>query len=310
MKQSGRMHTGLVMLLLLSTLGCGGPSGTSLSGEELQKKYPDEKYVQLNGVSLHYEQEGLGRPVVLLHGFLTHSALWRQIVPTFTYGYTLYSLDLMGSGLSEKPQNQTYSIDTHVAQLGKLIDEFHLDNAILVGHGVGAAIAMVYTVRNPSKVRKLVVMNAPLFPGYSATGLWLLKLPLVGGMLTNDWFIQRTLRGGVSKPESLQDAVLDMYLQPYRDDPGARVALLKQVKELNLDPVLEKEVVPNLTKLQVPTLIVWGANDPYVPLDLGKKLDTDIPNDEFPVILNTGHYELEERPEEVRAVIKEFLDTN
>ena len=308
MKQSWRGHTGLVMLLLFSTLGCGAPSGTSLSGEELQKKYPDEKYVQLNGVSLHYEQEGLGRPVVLLHGLLTHSALWRNIVPTFTYNYTLYSLDLMGSGISEKPQNQTYSIDTYVAQVAKFIDEFHLDNAILIGHGIGAAIAMIYTVRNPSKVHKLVVMNAPLSPGYSATGLWWLKLPLVGGMLTNDWFIQRTIHGGFFKPGSLQDSVLDMYMQPYREDPGARVALLKQVKELNLDSVVEKEVTPNLAKLQVPTLIVWGANDPYVPLDVGKSLDTVIPNDEFPVILTTGHYEMEERPEETRAVIKEFLD--
>jgi pimeloyl-ACP methyl ester carboxylesterase len=310
MKQSWGMPINLVVLLLVSTLGCGAPAGTSLSGEELQKKYPDEKYVQLNGVSLHYKQEGLGRPVVLLHGFLTHSALWRQIVPAFTYGYTLYSLDLMGSGISEKPQNQTYSIDTHVAQLGKLIEEFHLDNTILVGHGVGAAIAMVYTVRNPGKVRKLVVMNAPLSSGYSATGLWLMKLPLVGGMLTSDWFIQRTLRGGFFKPTSLQDSVLDMYMQPFRDDPGARAALLKQVTELNLDAVVEKEVTPNLANLQVPTLILWGANDPYVPLDVGKSLDTAMPNDEFPVILNTGHYELEERPEEVRAVIKEFLDKN
>ena len=310
MKQSWGRRTKLVVLLLLSTFGCGAPSDTSLSGEELQKKYPDERYVQLDGVSLHYEQEGLGRPVVLLHGFLTHSAIWREIVPAFTYGYTLYSLDLMGSGLSEKPQNQRYSIDTHVAQVGKLIDEFHLDNAILIGHGVGAAIAMVYTMRNPSKVRKLVVMNAPLFPGYSATGLWLLKLPLVGGMLTNDWFIQRTLRKGVVKPESMPDSIIDTYIQPYRDDPGARVALLKQVTELNLDPVVEKEVTPNLAKLQVPTLILWGANDPYVPLDVGKSLDTVIPNDEFPVILNTAHYEMEERPEEVRAVIKEFLDAN
>jgi pimeloyl-ACP methyl ester carboxylesterase len=108
----------------------------------------------------------------------------------------------------------------------------------------------------------------------------------------------------------MPDSLIDTYLQPYRDDPGARMVLLKQVKELNLDPVLEKEVVPNLGKLQVPTLVVWGANDPYVPLDLGKKMDTELPNNEFQVILNTAHYELEERPEEVRAVIKEFLDKN
>jgi pimeloyl-ACP methyl ester carboxylesterase len=108
----------------------------------------------------------------------------------------------------------------------------------------------------------------------------------------------------------MPDSTVEIYLKPYKDDPGARVALLKQVKELNLDPVLEKEVIPNLAKLQVPTLITWGANNPYVPLEFGKRMDTAIPNDEFVVILNTRHYEMEERPEEVRAVIKEFLDKN
>jgi len=309
MTKSWRMFTGLLLFLLFSTIGCG-PSGNSLSGEELQKKYPEEKYVQIDGVSLRYKQEGLGRPVILLHDFLTHSDIWRNIAPGLTYGNTLYSLDLMGSGLSEKPQNQTYSIDTYATQLGKFIDDFHLDNAILIGHGVGGAVAAIYTLRNPSKIRKLVVMDAPLFPGYSATGLGLLKLPLIGGMLTEDWYLQRTLRGGVEKPAAMSDSVVEIYLKPYKDDPGARVALLKQVREFNLDPVLEKEVIPNLAKLQVPTLIVWGANNPYVPLDFAKRMDTELPNDEFVVILNTRHYEMEERPEEVRAVIKEFLDKN
>ncbi len=309
MTKSWRILTGLLPFLLFSTIGCG-PSGNSLSGEELQKKYPEEKYVQIDGVSLHYKQEGLGRPVILLHDFLTHSDIWRNVVPGLTYGNTLYILDLMGSGLSEKPQNQTYSIDTYVAQLGKFIDEFHLDNAILIGHGVGGAVAALYTLRNPGKIRKLVIMDAPLYPGYSATGLSLLKLPLVGGMLTNDWYLQHILQGGVEKPAAMPDSVVQLYLKPYKDDPGARVALLKQVKELNLDAVFAKEVVPNLAKLQVPTLIVWGANNPYVPLDLAKRMDTELPNNEFVVILNTRHYEMEERPEEVRAVIKEFLDKN
>jgi len=302
-----RIVGGAVLVLLLCATGCG-PSGTSLTGEELQKKYPDKKYVQIDGVSLHYDQDGLGRPLVFLHGFLTSSYLWRNITPGLTYGNTIYSLDLMGSGLSEKPQNQTYSLETYVNQLSKFIDNFHLENPILGGQDIGAAIAALYTIRNPSKVRKLMLMNPPLYPGYSASGLGLLKIPLIGGMLTGDWLLKRTLRGGVLKPEAMPDATVNAYLKPYQDDPGARVALLKQVTELNLDPILEKEVVPNLPKLQVPTLIVWGDGDPYVPLDFGRKLDADIPNSDFVVILKTGHYEIEERPEEVRSIIKEFID--
>src|SRR6266853_6267408 len=124
---------GLALVLMLSLAGCGS-SAPSLTATELAQKYPKEKYIQIDGVALRYKQEGLGRPLILLHGLPTYSYLWRNITPGLTYGNTIYSLDLMGFGLSEKPQNQTYSLDTYVGQLGKFIADFHLDNCILVGH--------------------------------------------------------------------------------------------------------------------------------------------------------------------------------
>ncbi len=298
---------GVALVLLIGTVGCG-PSGTSLTAQQLQEKNKDAKYVDVDGVSLHYKQDGLGRPMVFLHGLMTSSYLWRNITPALTYGNTIYSLDLMGSGLSEKPQNQTYSIDTYVNQLSKFIDGFHLENPVLVGHDIGGSIATLYALRNPGKVRKLVLLNAPVFPGASASGLWPLKIPLVGGLFSEDWFLQRTFRGGVFKPASMPDALLKQYLSPYQSDPGARVALLKQVKELNLDAVLQKEAAANLAKLQVPTLIIWGDGDPYVPLDMSKDMKKTIPGAEIYVVLKTNHYPIEERSEDVRQAMKEFLD--
>jgi len=139
---------GVALVMMLSLAGCGS-SAPSLTAAELAQKYPDKRYVQVNGVALHYEQEGLGQPLVLLHGLLTSSYLWRNVVPGLTYGSTIYNLDLMGFGLSEKPQNVTYSLDTYVGQLGKFLDDFHLENPILVGHDVSGLIATLYTIRNP-----------------------------------------------------------------------------------------------------------------------------------------------------------------
>ncbi|MBI3801171.1 MAG: alpha/beta hydrolase [Deltaproteobacteria bacterium] len=303
---------GLVLVLALCLAGCGA-SGPSLTADELAKKYPDKKYVNINGVSLHYEQEGLGRPLIFLHGIPTNYLLWRGITPALTYGNTIYNLDLMGFGLSEKPQNLTYSLDTYVGQLGKLIENFHLDNPILVGHDIGGTIVAIYALRNPGKVRKLILMDAPLYsaaPPFTAYGIMvrLLRTKGIGNLLTGDWFLKRFLRGGVVTQEHMTDAILNDYLKPYHDDPGARTALLKSVRELNLRPVLENEVQPNLGKIQVPTLIVWGADDPYVPLELSKKLKDDIKTSELYVVLQSGHYVQEERPEDVRAEMKEFID--
>jgi len=302
-----RVFASALCIFLVGTAGCG-PSGTSLTAQQLQEKNKDAKYVQLDGVSLHYTQDGLGKPLIFLHGLLTSAQLWRNIAPGLTYGNTIYCLDLMGSGLSEKPQNLTYSVDTYVTQLGKFIEGFHLENPILVGHDIGGSIAALYAMRNPGKVRKLVVIDAPLYPGYSAPGLGLLKIPLVGGLLTGDWFLQRMLRGSAFKPSSVPDSLLTQHLSPYQSDPGARVALLKQVKELNLDAALQKDAADNLSKLQVPTLIVWGDNDPYVPLNMSKDLKKIIPDSEQYVVLTTGHNPIEERPEDVRQRLKEFID--
>lgn len=106
----------------------------------------------------------------------------------------------------------------------------------------------------------------------------------------------------------MTEAVLDAYLTPYRDDPGARGALLKCVREFDLQPLFAKEIHPGLAKIAIPTLVVWGDGDSYVPLDVGRKLDQDIPASEFVVVLRSGHYVQEERPEEVRAIVKEFLE--
>lgn len=302
-----RVFASALCIFLVGTAGCG-PSGTSLTAQQIKEKNKEAKYVEIDGVSLHYTQDGLGKPLVFLHGLLTSTLLWRNITPGLTYGNTIYCLDLMGSGLSEKPQNLTYSIDTYVTQLGKFIDGFHLENPILVGHDIGGSIAGLYAIRNPGKVRKLVVMNSPLYPGASAPGLGLLKIPLVGGFLTADWFLERTLRGSVIKPTSMPDSLISQYLAPYKNDPGARVALMKQVKELNLDAVLKSEAADNLSKLQVPTLIMWGDSDPYVPLEMSKDMKRTIPKAEHYVVLKTAHDSIDERPEDVRQALKEFID--
>lgn len=297
----------LLLLFLLNLASCGSPE-PSLTADELKQKYPEAKYVEIDGVAIHFQQQGLGRPLVLLHGVPTNAYLWRNIVPGLTFGNTIYTLDLMGFGLSEKPQNVTYSIETYVSQLTKFLENFHLQKPILVGHDIGAPIVTLYTLRNPDNVRKLILMNAPLYSAAPPFNIRLLRTKLIGDLFTGDWFLKRIFRDGVQNQAAMPEALIEEYLQPYHDDPGARTALLKCVREFELRPTLENEITPNLGKIATPTLILWGDGDPYVPLDFAKKLKDDIPNSTLQVVLRTGHFEIEERPEEVRALLKEFID--
>ncbi len=207
-----RLNLIAYMILGAVTLGGCDHARPSLTRNELAQKYPNAKYVQIDGVSLHYRQEGLGRPLVLLHGLLTSTQLWRNITPGLAFGHTIYSLDLMGFGLSEKPQDRSYDLDAYVAQLEGFLDQFHLTNPILVGHDLGAVIAATYTLRHPNTVRKLILLNAPLSPTPPPWSLRLLRFPLLGELLTREWWLRRVLQSGVANPAVMTEALLETYL--------------------------------------------------------------------------------------------------
>lgn len=300
------LHFFLSPLIFVGALS-GCRSAPSLTGAELVRKYPNKHYIQVDGVSLYYEQAGLGPPVVLLHGLLTHSALWRTITAGLTYGNSLYSVDLMGFGFSEKPQHVSYSLDAYVTQLHRLIEELRLYRPVLVGHGLGAAIAALYAVRYPTEVDKLVLLDAPFSQVASPFSLRLLQVPLFGSWFTGDWIIDRMLRGGVENSALLTDAVRQLYTQPYHDDPGAWTALQKCLRETEVETMWKQQIRPGLATLQSPILLVWGSNDEYVPIAVGRAVYDLLPRAQMEVILHSGHYIQEERPEEVRAVLKAFL---
>ncbi len=305
-----RSHRGRGVLLVLAFIltGCGG-SAPSLTGEEIQARNPNHTYVEIDGVALHYQQTGLGRPLIFIHGLLEDYRIWRHITPGLTYGNTVYELDLMGFGLSEKPQDKTYDLDTYLAQLTAYIENFHLENIILAGHDFGAVIAAAYAIQTPANVHKLILMSAPISAHESLPlNIRLLGVPLIGNLLSGDWFLKRILQEGVFDKQVMGDAMVKQYLEPFEDDPGARAALHKFLREFDLDRVVEEDILPNLSALAMPTLLLWGGQDQFLSMDVARELDVAIPSADLQVVTRSGHYILEDRPEDVRQQIKEWID--
>ena len=297
----------LGLVLALALLGCG--EDLALSRTELAQKYPEKTYIEANGVALHYEQSGQGRPIVFLHGLLSSSHLWREITPVLTYRNTIYTLDLMGFGLSEKPPSVEYSLDTYVDQLSVFLGTLEIANPILVGHDIGGRIALTYALRHRGAVHKLILMDVlPMSSASLPSRLRLLRFPGLGELLTGDWFLKRILWDGVENKAVMTEALLQEYMTPYHTDPGARAALLKCLREFTLAADGEQNLQTQLASLEVPTLVMWGGNDEYTPLQMGRKLNDTLPQSEIAVILRSDHYIQEDRPEEVRAVIKRFIN--
>ena len=165
------------------------------------------------------------------------------------------------------------------------------------------------SLRYPDNVHKLALMSTPLSSDPLSLNVRLLGIRFVGEALSGDWLLRRILKDGVLQPDAMSDAKVQEYLELYQRDPGARQAVLKFLREFNLNQAIEREILPRLDELTMPILLVWGGQDPYTTMDLARRLDVAIPQADLQVVTNTGHYLLEERPEEVHALLKEFIDT-
>ena len=184
-----------------------------------------------------------------------------------------------------------------------------MENIILAGHDFGAVIAAAYAIQSPANVHKLILMSAPISAHESLPlNIRLLGVPLIGSLLSGDWFLKRILQEGVFDKQAMSDAMVKQYLEPFEDDPGARAALHKFLREFDLDRVVEEDILPNLSALTMPTLLLYGGQDQFTSMDVARELDVAIPSADLQVVTRSGHFILEDRPEDVRQQIKEWID--
>ena len=210
--------------------------------------------------------------------------------------------------MGQNCSNKDSTLDTYVGQLSVFLESLEIAHPILVGHDIGGRIALTYALRHRGAARKLILMDVPLSSTSLPSRLRLLGFPGLGELLTGDWFLKRILLDGVENKAVMTEALLQEYMTPYHDDPGARAALLKCLREFTLPADSEQNLQTQLASLEVPTLVMWGGNDEYTPLQMGRRLNDALPQSDIAVLLRSGHYIQEDRPEEVRAVIKRFIN--
>ena len=119
--------------------------------------------LQVNGISVHVEDHGSGKPVLLLHGWPDSAYLWRNQIP-FLVNNRFHAIapDLRGFGHSDRPEGVgAYSLQNAVCDVIGILDRFGIDAADIVGHDWGAAVAWFTATAHPDRVHKLVVLSVP-----------------------------------------------------------------------------------------------------------------------------------------------------
>ncbi|MEA5513177.1 alpha/beta fold hydrolase [Nodularia sp. UHCC 0506] len=242
------------------------------------------------------ECEPIGRtdllPVVLLHGLVSQSYSWRNIMPALgSQGSRAIAPDWIGYGFSSQPEKWDfdYTPDKFITALEGFVKALELERFSLVVQGFLGSVGLQYALRHPEQVANIAILNAPI--STTAKLPWKIKqlgLPLAGEMMTQDpLLVDRTLEGG--SRYRIEDKDLDIYRKPFLKASTAGRSLLATIRNLQLDQAMSA-IESGFKQWQQPILIQWGMIDPWLPIDVAQKFADSVPNTELIKINNVGHY--------------------
>ncbi|HLO84951.1 MAG TPA: alpha/beta fold hydrolase [Nostocaceae cyanobacterium] len=248
-------------------------------------------------------------PVVLLHGIISQSYSWRNIIPSLAQqGTRAIAPDWIGYGYSAKPEKRdfAYTPDAFIKALESFINALELPQFSLVVQGFLGSVGLQYALRNPEKIANIAILNTPI--STTAKLPWKIQqmgLPLAGEMMTQDpLLVDRTLEGG--SRYRIEDKDLDVYRRPFLKTSASGRSLLATIRNLQLTSVTA-EIETGFKQWQKPILIQWGTIDPWLSVDIAETFANSVPNAELIKLNNVGHYPQEHYHETILQDLLPFL---
>ncbi len=280
----------------------------------------------VNGTTLHWVEAGDGPLVVLLHGFPEFWYSWRHQIPVLAdAGYRVVAPDLRGYNESAKPPGYgAYLTGPLTQDVVALIAACDAPRATVVGHDWGGVIAWTLASRRPEVVERLVILNAPHPAVYlrrirtpaqmlRSSYVALFQPPLLPEMVlrARDFAVLKAmLRGGAESPAAFTDADLDRYAEAFAK-PGALTAMLAYYRAMGrriLAAARHAGATSDRRAVSVPTLVIWGRNDPVLGLDTADPGDF-VPDRRVVVVDDASHFVHADAPERVNELLIDFLAT-
>lgn len=273
------------------------------------------------GHRIRYAIAGQGDPLVLIHGFGASIGHWRKNIPTLAEaGYQVFAIDMLGFGASEKP-GLDYSLELWEAMLADFCREKVQAPAVLVGNSIGGLLTLMLLAHQPDLVAGGVLLNcagglnhrpeelSPPLRLIMGTFSKVVSAPVIGPFMFNRIRQKRRLRSTLKQvycnPDAVTDELIDILHQP-SCDPGAQ-AVFASILTAAPGP----RPVDLLPQIRQPMLVLWGEADPWTPIS-GAAIYRDLAQQNpgqvtFQSIADTGHCPHDECPDQVNALILDWL---
>lgn len=279
----------------------------------LEKVYPfRSNFLNLGTNNLHYIDEGEGLPILMLHGNPTWSFYYRNLIQTFSPKFRTIVPDHMGCGMSDKPQDYDYSLETHIQNTYQLITFLDLKKIILIVHDWGGAIGFGLLTRYPELFDRVVILNTAAYPSeHIPQRINLLRQGKFGEWLTRKWNLFAWPATFMTTEKKLPKLIKDGYLMPY-DSWDNRIAVARFVQDIPMEKNHKtfktlSEIESKLKSLSHPKLILWGGKDFCFNYQYFEKWVEIYPEANAHWYAKAGHYVLEDALEEVSGQIWDFV---
>ncbi|MBD2258719.1 alpha/beta fold hydrolase [Pseudanabaena sp. FACHB-2040] len=275
------------------------------------------------GFPIRYQQAGqTGAPILCIHGFGASSNHWLRNLPVLAQTNRVYALDLIGFGLSAKPAPNdpiAYTFETWGEQIIAFCREVVGEPVFLVGNSIGCIVALQATVMAPEWVQGIAMLDCSLrllhdrkrmaLPWYRRSTAPLLQ-QLLGYRPFGRFFFSRIARPQVirkllgqayRRAEAVTEELVNHLLEPALQTGAADVFLA--FVRYSQGPLAE-DLLPAIT---CPVLILWGADDPWEPVELGRALAEFPAVEDFIVLEGIGHCPQDEAPELVNPILQDWV---
>jgi 2-hydroxymuconate-semialdehyde hydrolase len=269
------------------------------------------RFAFVDGVRVHYQEAGLpdAPPVLLIHGFTASNFVWSEVLlPIAESGFRVIAPDLVGFGFSGKPKENEFTIDAQARMIVGLMDHLGIERAILVGSSYGGAVAATCALDYSERVTRLALVDAVINDYARRRPLFrFAALPVIGDlfsplMLGSRKLVHSQMRKGYA-PENMHlfdEKRMTAHHRPLLAASTQRAALA------TLRRWRAERIEQDAPRIKQPTLLIWGADDPEIPLAHGRKLFELMPNSRLIVFNRCGHMPMEEHPREFTEVLTRF----
>ncbi|MDH3611258.1 MAG: alpha/beta hydrolase [Nitrosopumilus sp.] len=258
-----------------------------------------ENFIKIDGNKVRYLETGHSKnTLVLVHGLGASAERWSKTIPYFSKDYHLIIPDLIGFGYSDKPLVD-YTTDFFSDFLGQFLDSIGVDNTPIIGSSLGGQVSANYVSKN-NNVEKLILVSPS---GIMKTSTPALDAYIMAALYPNEVNAKNAFEMMEGSGIETDAKIVEGFIERMKL-PNAKMAFMSTILGLK-----NAEIITNKLKtINVPTLIIWGSNDPVIPIQHADGFVSSIKDCRFYRMDGCGHTPYVQSPQEFAEIVIGFLN--